>query len=108
MLKPYLTIRRSISFIGADGIANCRKIIAMAAEVAGGMKELKRRPIISFNVCPTSPLKLVLDCTDVIIESARGRIPINIISMALAGATTPVTLAGLWSLIMQSYAALLS
>ncbi len=81
-------------FIGSDGIANCRKIIAMAAEVAGGMEELRRRPIISFNVCPTSPLKLVPDCTDVIIESARAGIPVNIISMALAGATTPVTLAG--------------
>ena len=81
-------------FIGADGIDNCRKIIQMAAEVAGGYQELKRRPIITFNVCPTSPLRLVPDCTDVIIEAARAGVPINIISMALAGATTPITLAG--------------
>jgi trimethylamine---corrinoid protein Co-methyltransferase len=81
-------------FIGADGIENCRKIIQMAAEVAGGPAELKRRPIITFNVCPTSPLRLIPDCTDVIIEGARAGIPSNIISMALAGATTPVTLAG--------------
>src|SRR5690606_11934455 len=80
--------------IGADGINNCRKIIQMAAEVVGGRAELKRRPIISFNVCPTSPLRLVPDCTDVIIEAARAGIPVNIISMALAGATAPVTLAG--------------
>ncbi len=81
-------------FIGADGISNCRKIIQMAAEVVGGRAELKRRPIISFNVCPTSPLRLIPDCTDVMIEAARAGIPSNIISMALAGATTPVTLAG--------------
>ncbi len=81
-------------FIGADGIENCRKIIAMAAEVVGGREELKRRPIITFNVCPTSPLRLIPDCTDVMIEAARAGIPCNIISMALAGATTPVTLAG--------------
>jgi trimethylamine---corrinoid protein Co-methyltransferase len=81
-------------FIGADGIENCRKIIQMAAEVVGGLDELKRRPIISFNVCPTSPLRLIPDCTDVMIEAARAGIPSNIISMALAGATTPVTLAG--------------
>lgn len=81
-------------FIGADGIENCRKIIQMAAEVAGGVEALKRRPLISFNVCPTSPLRLIPDCTDVIIEAARAGIPSNIISMALAGATTPVTLAG--------------
>jgi trimethylamine---corrinoid protein Co-methyltransferase len=81
-------------FIGADGIDNCRKIIQMAAEVVGGYAELKQRPIITFNVCPTSPLRLIPDCTDVIIEGARAGIPSNIISMALAGATTPVTLAG--------------
>lgn len=81
-------------FIGADGIENCRKIIQMAAEVVGGHEALRRRPIISFNVCPTSPLRLIPDCTDVIIEAARAGIPSNIISMALAGATTPVTLAG--------------
>ncbi len=81
-------------FIGADGINNCRKIIKMAEAVSGGAKNLKRRPIISFNVCPTSPLHLIPDCTDIMIEAARAGIPSNIISMALAGATTPVTLAG--------------
>jgi len=81
-------------FIGADGIENCKKIIEMASEIVGGREELKRRPIISFNVCPTSPLRLIPDCTDVIIEASRAGIPSNIISMALAGATTPVTLAG--------------
>ncbi|MBW6464138.1 MAG: trimethylamine methyltransferase family protein [Firmicutes bacterium] len=81
-------------FIGADGIENCKKIIKMASEVVGGREELMRRPIISFNVCPTSPLRLIPDCTEVIIEAARAGLPSNIISMALAGATTPVTLAG--------------
>ncbi len=81
-------------FIGADSINNCRKIIKMAEEVSGGRENLKRRPIISFNVCPTSPLHLIPDCTDIIIEAARAGVPSNIISMALAGATTPVTLAG--------------
>lgn len=81
-------------FIGADGIDNCRKIIKMAEVVSEGPVNLKRRPIISFNVCPTSPLHLIPDCTEIIIEAARAGIPSNIISMALAGATTPVTLAG--------------
>lgn len=81
-------------FIGADGVRNARKLIAMAAAVAGGEDKLKERPIISFNVCPTSLLKLIPECTDVVIESARVGIPINIISMAMAGATSPVTLAG--------------
>ncbi len=81
-------------FIGADSVENCRKLIEMAAAVVGDKKQLKERPIISFNVCPTSPLQLIPDCSDVIIEGARAGIPSNIISMALAGATSPVTLAG--------------
>ena len=81
-------------FIGADGVSNARKLIEMAAAVAGSRAKLKERPLISFNVCPTSLLKLIPECTDVIIEAARAGIPVNIISMALAGATSPVTLAG--------------
>jgi len=81
-------------FIGADGVKNARKLIQMAAAVAGGQDKLKERPLISFNVCPTSLLKLIPECTDVVIEAARAGIPINIISMAMAGATSPVTLAG--------------
>lgn len=81
-------------FIGADGVKNARKLIEMGAAVAGGKDKLKERPVLSFNVCPTSLLKLIPECTDVVIESARAGIPINIISMAMAGATSPVTLAG--------------
>lgn len=81
-------------FIGADGVRNARKLIQMAAAVAGGKDKLRERPLISFNVCPTSLLKLIPECTDVVIEAARAGIPINIISMAMAGATSPVTLAG--------------
>lgn len=81
-------------FIGADGVRNARKLIKMAEAVAGGKEQLKERPLISFNVCPTSLLKLIPECTDVAIEAARAGIPLNIISMAMAGATSPVTLAG--------------
>lgn len=81
-------------FIGADGVKNARKLIKMAQAVAGGKDQLRERPLITFNVCPTSLLKLIPECTDVVIEAARAGIAINIISMAMAGATSPVTLAG--------------
>ncbi len=81
-------------FIGADGVRNARKLIEMAAAVVGSREALRERPIISFNVCPTSLLKLIPECTDVVIEAAQAGIPVNIISMAMAGATSPVTLAG--------------
>ena len=66
----------------------------MAAEVVGGDDELRRRPILYGGVCPVSPLKLPRDATQVIIESSRWWIPNNILSMAMAGGSSPVTLAG--------------
>lgn len=81
-------------FIGPDGEENALKIIEMAAKISGGKEVLKKRPIVTFNVCPTSPLQLNPAASDVIIEGAKAGIPSNIISMALSGATAPVTLAG--------------
>lgn len=72
----------------------CEKIIDMAAAIAGGRDELKYRPIVSFGVCPTSPLQLMGECCDVIIASAKNWIPINVLSMAMSGGTAPIPLAG--------------
>lgn len=71
-----------------------KKIIRMAAAIVGGEEKLKERPIVSFTTCPVSPLKLIKECCEIIIESARSRMACNILSMAMAGGTSPVTLAG--------------
>ncbi|UCB44809.1 MAG: trimethylamine methyltransferase family protein [Spirochaetota bacterium] len=71
-----------------------KKDIQMGALVAGGVKELKERPVFSSVVCPSSPLTLGKNCCDVIMESARAGVPCIVLSMTLAGATSPVTLAG--------------
>ena len=55
---------------------------------------MRERPIFSFNVCPTSPLRLTLEFCQVVIDSARLGVPLNIISMAMSGGSAPVTLAG--------------
>jgi trimethylamine--corrinoid protein Co-methyltransferase len=81
-------------FIGVDGGRNFRRVWKMAVAVAGGEDKLRERPLFSCNVCPTSPLQLVDHCTEVIIEGARAGIAVNLLSMAMAGATSPVTLAG--------------
>ena len=81
-------------FVGAMNVENFKKIVKMAAVVAGGRDKLRERPIYSTIVCPTSPLKLVPECCDIIIEGARQGITVCILSMAMAGATSPVTLAG--------------
>ncbi len=71
-----------------------RRFIEMGAAVAGGMDKLRERPLISMGTCPNSPLELHTNNTEVIIECARAGIPIDILSMAMAGGTSPVTLAG--------------
>jgi trimethylamine--corrinoid protein Co-methyltransferase len=71
-----------------------KKLVKMAGAIVGGIKKLRERPILSFTTCPVSPLKLINECCEIIIEAARSGSVINILSMALAGGTSPVTLAG--------------
>jgi len=80
--------------IGPLSGMECRAILRMCAEVVGGEDALRERPIVYGGVCPVSPLQLPRDATEVIIECARWRIPDNVLSMAMAGGSSPVTLAG--------------
>lgn len=81
-------------FQGPSNRVIARKLFAMASIVAGGKDKFRERPIISTIVCPTSPLRLIKDCCEVIIESARYGVAVNVLSMAMAGGSSPVTLAG--------------
>ena len=71
-----------------------RKVIDVAAAVAGGRDALRKRPLVTLGMCPVSPLKLPKECSEVIIEAARAGLPANILSRAMAGASAPITLAG--------------
>ena len=71
-----------------------KKVVQMVAAIVGGMDKLRERPLLTFNTCPVSPLKLVRDCCEIIMEAARSGLGINILSMAMAGGSSPVTLAG--------------
>lgn len=77
-----------------DGKENTERFIKMAAAIVGGTDKLKERPIVAMGACPNSPLEINKNETDVIMLSAKYGLPINILSMGLAGATTPVTMAG--------------
>ncbi len=67
--------------------------IKMAEAVAGGSKELRRRPIISSLTCTTSPMVLGMT-TDAAIEFSRAGCPPFLMAMPLVGATAPMTVAG--------------
>ena len=66
----------------------------MVAAVAGGKENLRKKPMFAVNCCPTTPLQITKTSSRTVIALAKLNIPINYISMAMAGATSPVTLAG--------------
>jgi trimethylamine--corrinoid protein Co-methyltransferase len=71
-----------------------KKLVKMAGTILGDVNKLKERPILSFTTCPVSPLTLIDECCEIIMEAARTGSVVNILSMAMAGGTSPVTLAG--------------
>jgi trimethylamine--corrinoid protein Co-methyltransferase len=66
----------------------------MLVAMVGGEKALAEKPIAVFDVCPSPPLLWSdLTCQNMI-DCARSGIPSELVSMPLAGATSPVTIAG--------------
>jgi trimethylamine--corrinoid protein Co-methyltransferase len=78
----------------AEDAAAAKILIKMAAEAVGGIEKLRDRPTVTLCCCPQSPLSLSQGTCEAIIEYARAGLPMLILSMALAGGTSPVTLAG--------------
>ena len=86
MRKPIIT--------GAFGKETWWTMKELLVAMVGGEKELAAKPIAVFDVCPSPPLLWSdLTCQNMI-DCARSGIPSELVSMPLAGATAPVTLAG--------------
>ena len=64
----------------------------MLAAVRGGEDALRQAPLAIFDCCPTPPLKWSDLTCQALIDAARAGIPAEMVSMPLAGATSPVTL----------------
>ena len=80
--------------LGAGNRENCRVMLQLAQIAAGGKDKFFENPNITFSVCPSSPLTLTKHTCEVIIEGAKAGVGLWLISMVLAGATGPATLAG--------------
>lgn len=64
------------------------------AKAAVGEEEFEQRCPVTFNTCPISPLKLTADVCEVIMTAAQNGAIVNVLSMGMAGGSTPVNLAG--------------
>ncbi len=92
--EAFLSNTTKHCFHGAGNGLLMKAAIKMAVAIQGDEEKFRKRPIISFNTCPISPLKLVRDCTEIIIEGARSGALVNVLTQALAGGSAPVTPAG--------------
>lgn len=66
----------------------------MLSIVAGGEKELEKKPIAIFDACPSPPLMWSALTSKILLGCARSGLPAELVSMPLTGAVAPVTLTG--------------
>lgn len=79
---------------GAFSVPTLQTMIELLAADSGGLEALKKKPRAVFDVCPSPPLNWSAFASQNLVELARAGIPAELVSMPLAGATAPVTLAG--------------
>ncbi|MCP2605276.1 trimethylamine methyltransferase family protein [Candidatus Aminicenantes bacterium AH-873-B07] len=75
-------------------IEGFRPMYEMLIAIRGSAENLKEKPLAIFDVCPSSPLKWSNLTAQTLIDCARANIPLELVSMSLTGATSPVTLSG--------------
>ena len=79
---------------GAFSADSLHTLLDLLAVEAGGRDALRSHPRAVFDVCPSPPLNWSEFASQNLVDLARAGVPAEIVSMPLAGATAPVTLAG--------------
>ncbi len=79
---------------GAFRIESFELMKNLQVAVRGDEKGLAEKPLTVFSCCPTSPLKWSDVTSQNLIDCAKHKIPVEYISMPMAGFIAPVTLAG--------------
>ena len=79
---------------GAFSASSLHTLLELLAIESGGAEALRQKPRAIFDVCPSPPLNWSEFASQNLVDLARAGVPAEIVSMPLAGATAPVTLAG--------------
>ncbi len=82
---------QAVDVVGED---MTRRVVEMARAVAGGDRELRRRPLMSLIVCPIDPLSNEGVSLEAALVCAEAGVPVGFLSLTLAGASAPATMAG--------------
>ncbi|MHA1301948.1 MAG: trimethylamine methyltransferase family protein [Candidatus Helarchaeota archaeon] len=92
--RLYLILKNSVKPIitGAftiEGIPIMKQMLDVVTD-----NQIEEKPMAIFDCCPSPPLKWSALTSQNLIDCAKYKLPIELVSMPLAGATAPVTLAG--------------
>jgi len=79
---------------GAFAVETWHVMKDLLAVVAGGDKALAEKPTAVFDVCPSPPLLWSEITCENLMDCAQYRVPAELVSMPLTGATAPATLLG--------------
>lgn len=79
---------------GAFSASSLHTLLELLAIESGGSDALRQKARAIFDVCPSPPLNWSEFASQNMVDLARAGVPAEIVSMPLAGATAPVTLAG--------------
>jgi len=79
---------------GAFSASSLHTLLELLAIDSGGDEALRQTPRAVLDVCPSPPLNWSEFASQNLVDLARAGVPAEIVSMPLAGATAPVTLAG--------------
>ena len=96
LYRLFVVIRHSQKPVvtGAFSARGLDAMLELLAIESGGRENLRNKPRAVFDVCPSPPLNWSGFGAENLIDLARAGVPAELISMPLAGATAPVTLAG--------------
>jgi trimethylamine--corrinoid protein Co-methyltransferase len=94
MKEAFDISRKHIESESTSTAEEARIQVRMAAEIVGGLDELKKRHIMSAMVCTMSPLTLDGHATDAAMVWAEAHVPVYITGMAMMGVSSPATYAG--------------
>ncbi len=96
LYRLYLVLRfsRKPVVTGAFAVKTWHVMKDMLVATAGSEPALAEKPIAIFDVCPSPPLTWSEITCENLMDCARYRVPAELVSMPLAGATAPATLLG--------------
>ena len=89
--------RNSTKHVQTESVVNAREAhaaVEMAAALAGGRDELRRRPVLSIMQCTTSPLSHDGGSLEAALVAAEAGLPVGFMTMASCAFTGPATIAG--------------